>query len=32
MEIGRCMGTVEFGPEPLVDRLGEGPGQPWERR
>ena len=27
-----CMGTVESQPEPLMEHLGKGPGQPWEHR
>ena len=26
------MGTVESQPEPLIEHLGKGPGQPWEHR
>ena len=27
-----CMGTAESQPEPLMEHLGKGPGQPWEHR
>jgi len=27
-----CMVTVESQPEPLIEHLGEGLGQPWEHR
>jgi len=27
-----CMGTAESQPEPLIEHLGKGPGQPWEHR
>ena len=27
-----CMGTTEPRPEPLIEHLGEGPGQLWEHR
>jgi len=30
--IARCMGAVESQPEPLIDHLWKGPGQPWEHR
>jgi len=26
------MGTAESQPEPLIEHLGKGPGQPWEHR
>ena len=29
---GWCMGIVESQPEPLIEHLGKGPGQPWEHR
>jgi len=27
-----CMGTVESRPQPLIDHLRQGLGQPWEHR
>ena len=27
-----CMGTAESQPEPLIEHLGKGSGQPWEQR
>lgn len=27
-----CMGTAESWPDPLIEHLGKGPGQPWEHR
>ena len=27
-----CMVTAESWPEPLIEHLGKGPGQPWEHR
>ena len=30
--VGTCMGTVESRPEPLIEHLGKGSGQPWEHR
>ena len=27
-----CMVTVESQPEPLIEHVGKGPGQPWEHR
>ena len=30
--LGTCMGTVESWPEPLIEHLRKGLGQPWEHR
>ena len=30
--LSECTGTVESHPEPLIDHLGKGPGQPWEHK
>jgi len=30
--LGTSMVTVESWPEPLIEHLGKGPGQPWEHR
>jgi len=27
-----CMGNAESWPEPLIEHLGKGPGQPWKHR
>jgi len=27
-----CMGAAESQPEPLIEHLRKGPGQPWEHR
>jgi len=32
MFVHHCMGTVKSWPEPLMEHLGKGHGQPWEYR